>query len=39
MSAAVHTREFSKIKEVVGLWSNIRQLLRARRARADWSRW
>lgn len=29
MSAAVHRREFSKITEVVAVWSNIRQLLRA----------
>ena len=28
MSGMVHAREFSKITEVVGLWSNIRQLLR-----------
>ena len=29
MSAAVNRREFSKITEVVAVWSNIRQLLRA----------
>ena len=29
MSAVVHRREFSNITEVVAVWSNIRQLLRA----------